>query len=152
MNGLKFFTLLTFLLAIPVRAQGIRPEQMFERGKSSLESGDTVSAVKRLKIASFGLLNDPEQYASALVYLSVALGRSGDAAGAAKVIEKLVEVERLEPVLASLEIPPMIYADFSKLASSTMTQAKFTAITRLLKNREVVTKQSEAQLGSGDRP
>ena len=152
MKGLKFLTLLTFLLAIPVRAQGVRPEQMFERGKSSLNSGDTVSAVKRLKIASFGLLNDPEQYASALVYLSVALGRSGDAAGAAKVIEKLVEVERLEPVLASLEIPPMIYADFSKLASSAMTPAKFTAITRLLKNREVVRKQSEAQLGSGDRP
>ena len=152
MRGLKFLTLLTFLLAIPVRAQGVRPEQMFERGKSSLESGDTVSAVKRLKIASFGLLNDPEQYASALVYLSVALGRSGDAAGAAKAIEKLVEVERVEPVLASLEIPPMIYADFSKLASSaTMTPAKFTAIARLLKNREV-TKQSEAQLGSGDRP
>lgn len=145
--------ILSLALAIPAGAQSIASEQMFERGKASLESGDTVSAVKRLKIASFGLLNAPHRYANALVYLSVALRRSGDIAGAEKVIEKLVEVEQIKPVLGSLEIPPMIYSDFSKLAANTAERApaRFAAITLFLKNHAFQTKQREAKLGSGDR-
>lgn len=148
-----YSTLLVLCLAIPAGAQSIASEQMFERGKASLESGDTVSAVKRLKIASFGLLSSPNRYANALVYLSVALRRSGDIAGAEKVIEKLVEVEQIKPVLASLEIPPMVYSDFSKLATNAALRApaRFAAITLFLKNHELQTKQRETQLGSGDR-
>jgi len=153
MKMLLFIVMTALFLALPARAQGIRPEQMYERGKASLENGDAEVAVKRLRIASFGLLSDAPRYANALVYLAVALRRSGDLPGAEKVIAKLAEVERIKPVLASLDIAPGIYADFSKLASASVnrTPSQFAAMAFFLRNKDSLTKQPNAKLGSEDR-
>lgn len=123
MRRLYLVAALVVFLAIPASAAGVSPQQMLHRGVTSLEAGDANTAARRLRIAAFGLIGDAPAYANALVHLTVALHRSGDAAGAEKVVVKLVEVERVARVLHSLDVPPTVHAEFSTVARKVISNA-----------------------------
>lgn len=142
---------LSIALTGQMSAQAIRPQAMLDRGITSLESGDHQAAVKRLKIASFGLLGDPSAYARSLVYLAVAQERSGDRGESQKTMLKLAQVEKKSATLASLEIAPAVYGDFRKLADSVARTKGVTiaSISTALQNIETGRMREETQVMRG---
>jgi tetratricopeptide (TPR) repeat protein len=66
---------------------------LLRQGSYALERGDTATAAKLLRLACFGLLDEPPLLADCLVRLGVAQARSEDGTGFAETFRRLGEIE-----------------------------------------------------------
>lgn len=92
--------------------------RMLQRGVASVEAGAHDEGVKELRIAAFGLLEDPASYEKAQVYLAIAhekLGHTGEAKLAAT---KFLQAERMRPAYESLQLGDAMKASFEKIVAT----------------------------------
>jgi hypothetical protein len=110
------------LLAVAAfSAQGAAtPEALFDLGLRAFRAGDYASAIVDLRASSEGFAagtGRAESYQTALVYLSLAQFRAGREDEARDTILRLVEVERVTPVFATLPLDTDA-ADFAALVAA----------------------------------
>ena len=107
-------------------------------------------AIDNLKIASFGLLENPLLESEALVYLALAQSAAGKITDADATLARFLEVERRFAPFAKIKLDSGVRADFQALAlrrvaPSTLTA--FPALAGLVENEE----QKIAKLPPKDR-
>lgn len=85
---------LTSVGAAPAGAE-VHPhyEQLLERGTFALEAGDGAEAARLLRLACFGMLEEPPALADCLTRLALAQAAAGDDEGFGDSFRRLVEVE-----------------------------------------------------------
>lgn len=92
--------------------------QMLQRGVTSVQRGRYVEAVKELRTAAFGLMDEIAMYQTAQVHLAVAHDRLGKAEDARLAAAKFVQSERIAPRYATLTIDPATRTAFEKVVAS----------------------------------
>lgn len=88
---------LALLAVVPVPAPAQEPDPFYldlERSAElALARGDAPTAVRRLRVACFGMLDRPERLAACLVRLAAAQGQAGDRAGFLATFDRLDGIE-----------------------------------------------------------
>ncbi|HEX7154451.1 MAG TPA: hypothetical protein VF618_23395 [Thermoanaerobaculia bacterium] len=111
-----FFVCLTSATAFAADAHY---EGLLARGIAEAQRGEYAQAVKSLRIAAFGTVDDLSQYTTAQVWLAVAsqkLGREADARAAAM---KLLQAERISATYAALSLDAGTRAAFDAIVKTT---------------------------------
>ena len=98
----------TLAAADPARAADPFYEQRLREGREALERGAPAEAVRPLRLAAFGLLDEPERLAESLVYLAVAHAESGDAAAFEQTFRRVLEIERRFDAYRGADVPVSI--------------------------------------------
>ncbi|MDX1502278.1 MAG: hypothetical protein R3325_07930 [Thermoanaerobaculia bacterium] len=88
-------------------------ERLLEEGSRRLEA-DPAGAARLLRIAAFGLLEDPPRLATALVRLSIAQSRARDGDSFRSTFERLLELEDRFGVLSGPGLSPADRAAFER--------------------------------------
>lgn len=102
-------------------------DSLLREGRLAFETGDWPTAAARLRLACFGLLDEPPLLTETLARLALAQDRSGDATGFRRSIQRLVEVDdrfstyAVVPAQLRAELETAIRADIPAefLAAST---------------------------------
>jgi tetratricopeptide (TPR) repeat protein len=81
------------LIATQLRAADPFYENLYRRGVDAFDRGDFAVAVKRLRLACFGFLDDPPLLGEGLTMLALAQAAQGDRAAFAETFSRLAEVE-----------------------------------------------------------
>jgi len=89
-------------------------------GERTLEAGRAAEAADNLRVASFGLLDEPERLSECLVWLAVAQQRAGRAADADATLKRFQGVQTLFPSYPRLAIAPAVRSEFEALARKRM--------------------------------
>lgn len=87
-------------------------EQLLERGTFALEAGDGAEAARLLRLACFGMLEDPPALADCLTRLALAQAAAGDDEGFGATFRRLVEVEERFDGYGDAESPAGMRAAF----------------------------------------
>jgi len=105
------------LLCIAIVAQAADPFYMrlLREGTDAYNRRDFVTAQRQLRTACFGLLDEPELLADALVRLGLAQASAGDAAGFAETFQRVAEVEERFGGLSKAAIPKDVRDAFAQL-------------------------------------
>jgi tetratricopeptide (TPR) repeat protein len=85
-------------------------------GIQSYDRADYGVAARRLRLACFGLLDDPQQLAACLVRLGVAQATAGDAEGFRETFRRIVEVEDRFGAYGKADLPPEVRGAFEQRA------------------------------------
>ena len=93
---------------------------LLTRGVSDAQRGEHFKAVKELRIAAFGLVDDPVQYLRAQVYLANSLEKLGQHADAAASVDKASRAERINASYATAAIDPDTRSTFEALAAKSL--------------------------------
>lgn len=93
---------------------------LLTRGIADAQRGDYFRAVKELRIAAFGMVNEPSQYLRAQVYLANALEHLGQHAEAATAVDKASKAERINGNYANIAIDPDTRSAFEVLAAKSL--------------------------------
>ncbi|HVT18480.1 MAG TPA: hypothetical protein VHQ90_20170 [Thermoanaerobaculia bacterium] len=83
-------------------------------GTQAYARGDFATAAKELRLACFGLLDDPPQLASCLTRLALAQGAAGNANGFRESFRRLAEVEDRFGAYSKAELPADVRAAFEQ--------------------------------------
>lgn len=83
-----------FLAAVPARAADRFYEDLLRDGIAARERGDAERAAKLLRLACFGLLEEPPALGRCLAHLALAQSEADDTAGFRQTFFRLAEVER----------------------------------------------------------
>ncbi len=100
----------------PSAARGADPFylQLMEEGARAHARGDHATAARRLRIACFGLLDEPDLLSPCLVRLGLAQASAGDGDGFAETFQRLVEVEERLGGFSRSPIPEAERAAFER--------------------------------------
>ncbi len=103
-HGLAVVVLVT--LWHPDAADAADPfyERLLEDGIQAHDFDDHARAVKNLRLACFGLLEEPRVLARGLTYLAIAQAEVGDDAGFATTFERILEVEGKFQAFSALDL------------------------------------------------
>lgn len=99
---------------------------MLSRGISEYEAGRHEAAMSPLRIAAFGLIDAPEKYQTAHIYLSLAADKSGDAAISRDAAQRVLSSERLKRTYAALVLPVPVRSGFEAVAKKVLLPADAT--------------------------
>jgi tetratricopeptide (TPR) repeat protein len=101
--------------AIPV-AQGPDPFYLglLRDGRLAYDRGDYANSAKDLRLACFGLLDDPQPLTDCLVRLAVAQGAGNDAEGFRETFRRIAEVEDRFGAYGKAQLAPEIRAAFEQ--------------------------------------
>lgn len=81
-------------------------EQRLSAGVVALSQGDAAVAESELRIAAFGLLDEPPRLVVALAHLALAQKAAGDTEGLDETLQRLLAIERSFAVWETAEVPP----------------------------------------------
>ena len=109
---------LTLIVAATTASAAPHPfyMKMLERGIASAQRNLYPEAVRELRIAAFGLLNDPAEYQLAQVHLAVVHEQLGNAELARIAATKVAAAEQLLPSYAKLNVTKGVREKFEKYA------------------------------------
>ena len=129
--------LAVFLLCVALAAQAADPFYMrlLRQGTDAYNRRDFAVAVRQLRVACFGLLDEPELLADGLVRLGLAQVSAGDAAGFAETFQRLAEVEERFGGYSKASIPSDVREAFQQLVLKLIprpTLAERPAMARLM--------------------
>jgi len=112
----------TALVVFAAIAQASDPfyTTLLTRGVADAQRGDYFKAVRELRIAAFGTVDEPGQYLRAQVYLAHALERLGLHAEAAAAVDKASRAERINAGYANVAIDPETRTAFEALAAKAL--------------------------------
>jgi hypothetical protein len=103
-------------LAAPAGAAHPFYEDQLRRGRQALDRGEHAEAARALRLAAFGLLDDPPALAGCLVHLALARHGLGDAAGVRETVERVLALEERFGAYRAAALPAPLAASFSALA------------------------------------
>ncbi|HEX2163589.1 MAG TPA: hypothetical protein VHM02_06535, partial [Thermoanaerobaculia bacterium] len=100
--------LLLSALAAPAARAEVHPfyQQRLAAGTLALSQGDAAGAERDLRIAAFGLLDEPARLVVALAHLALAEQATGDQGGLDETLQRLLTVEHRFAVWGAAELPP----------------------------------------------
>lgn len=78
----------------------------FARGRAAYRAGSNVEALRLLRIAAFGLINDARAYQVVSIYALLAADRLGDTKSADSTFAKIMEAEKIAGALSSVDLGP----------------------------------------------
>lgn len=107
-------------LAAPPPAGAAHPhyERLLDRGTYALEQGAFVEAARDLRLACFGLLEEPETLALCLTRLGLAQAGSGDDEGFLETVRRMAEVEERFGAYREAPLDPEARAAFEAEVSA----------------------------------
>ena len=79
-------------------------ERLLQDGIQAHDRGDSALAVKNLRLACFGLLDEPSVLARGLTYLAIAQADVGDESGFARTFDRILEVEDRFQAFSALDL------------------------------------------------
>ncbi len=97
-------------------------------GTAAYDRKDFVRAAHDLRLACFGLLDEPAPLGDCLVRLAVAQGAAGDADGFLATFGRLAEVEERFAVYGKLALPPEIKDAFEERAAAAVPPSTLAAV------------------------
>ncbi len=111
-----FAALLLAATLAPTAAPGADPFylRLMEEGVRAHGRGDHPTAARRLRIACFGLLDEPDLLTPCLVRLGLAQAAAGDDEGFVRTFRRVVEVEEQLAGYSRAPIPPAERATFER--------------------------------------
>jgi hypothetical protein len=92
---------------------------LLRRGVSDFNAGRFAAAAGELRIGAFGLLDLPDQYQTAQIYLALSADKLGRSDEARRAIDRLLASQRITPRYAALAIPPEVRTAFETLVQRT---------------------------------
>ncbi len=97
-------------------AQSLDPfyASLLRDGELLADQGKSAAAAKSLRIACFGMLDQPAVLARCLVRLGLAQGASGDANGFRETFSRLLDLEGRTPSYDTAEVPPAVRVGFEQ--------------------------------------
>lgn len=142
--------LIASLLATPLVAADEFYEQQLRAGKSDALANRLPQAADELRIAAFGLMQQPAMLQEALARLAVVQSALGQTAEASKTIERFMDVEQRFAQYASVQLDVPVKAKFEELVVSQVPRATLQATPSLarLANYEL---QKIAAMPAGQR-
>ena len=114
-------------------------------GITAYDRKDYAAAARELRLACFGLLEEPAPLADCLVRLGLAQAAAGDGDGFQTTFRRLSEVEERFTVYAKLALPPDLRAAFEQRAAAAIPASILAAVPAFA---PWVTRQGEAQVAA----
>lgn len=132
------------LLAAPAaRAADPFYERLLRDGGRELAQGDAAAAVRDLRIAAFGLLDEPARLAEALVPLALAQAALGDGAAFEETFGRIVDIEDRFGAFTAAELSVDLRRAFAERAAALIPTAN---LARSAAFREIAQAKREAQI------
>lgn len=119
------------LAAAPAPAEAeVHPfyEQRLSAGVVALSQGAHAAAEEELRLAAFGLLDEPARLVVALAYLALADRAAGDAPGLDATLQRLLAVERSFAVWAAADLPATARAEVEATLAERVPEAGLAAV------------------------
>lgn len=139
---------LALLAAVPAAPAGaVHPfyAEQLRLGSLALERGDHAAATEALRLASFGLLDEPPALAGCLARLALARQAEGDAAGARELIDRVLALEERFGAYRAAELPETVTVPFADLVARVVPAERLAALDAF---REVARRQIEQELAA----
>jgi len=127
--GLPLALGIALLLAVPAAAPAAHPhyEGLLREGIYALERGEVREAAEDLRLACFGLLDEPPALAGCLTYLALAQAANGDDPGFRDSFRRLAQIEDRFGAYAAAEIPAAARAGFEREVAARIPPAMLEA-------------------------
>jgi hypothetical protein len=131
-------------LGVSPRAVQAAPDPFyFDRlrdGIQAYERKDFAAAAKQLRLACFGLLEEPQPLAACLVRLGVAQAAAGDGEGFAETFRRISDLEERFGAYGKADLPPELRAAFEQRVVAAIPAATLDALPafRELSHRKLV--------------
>jgi tetratricopeptide (TPR) repeat protein len=124
---------LLVLLALPGAAPPLRAADPFYTGLLrdgiyAYDRGDATTAVRHLRLACFGLLEEPEPLADCLVRLALAQDKSGNAEGFRDTFRRVIEVEERFGAYRRAQVPAELRALFEQRTAALIPAATLASV------------------------
>jgi tetratricopeptide (TPR) repeat protein len=97
-------------------------------GMQAYDRGDYATAAKQLRLACFGVLDDPERLAGCLTRLGLAQAAAGNADAFRETFRRIVEVENRFGAYTKTDLPPEVRAAFEQRALAAVPASTLDAI------------------------
>jgi len=97
-------------------------------GMQAYDRGDFATAAKQLRLACFGLLDDPEPLAGCLTRLGLAQAAAGNADAFRETFRRIVEVEARFGAYTKTDLPPAVRAAFEERALAAVPASTLDAL------------------------
>jgi|GEM_PF-426321 len=97
-------------------------------GIQAYDRGDYVAAAKQLRLACFGVLDEPERLAACLTRLGLAQAAAGNADAFRETFRRIVEVEGRFGAYTKADLPPEVRAAFEQRALAAVPASTLEAI------------------------
>ena len=97
-------------------------------GMQAYDRGDYVTAAKQLRLACFGVLDEPERLAACLTRLGLAQAAAGNADGFRETFRRIVEVEGRFGAYTKADLPPEVRTAFEQRALAAVPASTLDAI------------------------
>lgn len=113
--------------------------RLLRQGTDAYNRRDYQPAVRQLRVACFGLLDEPQLLADGLTRLALAQGATGDDAGFRETFQRLSEVEERFQGYSRADIPKDVRSAFEQLVVQAIPQATLSenaAFARLVPPRQ----------------
>jgi hypothetical protein len=135
-------------LAAPPPARAVADPfylDLLRDGAQSYARGDYAAAAKQLRVACFGMLDEPDQLAACLTRLAVAQGAAANPDGFRETFRRLAEVEDRFGAYGRADLPADIRAAFEERALAVVPAATLAAIPQF---KDLLNRKVEAQLAA----
>ncbi len=97
-------------------------------GTQAYDRGDYATAAKQLRLACFGVLDDPERLAGCLTRLALAQAAAGNGDAFRETFRRIVEVENRFGAYTKTDLPPEVRAAFEQRALAAVPASTLDAI------------------------
>jgi tetratricopeptide (TPR) repeat protein len=97
-------------------------------GMQAYDRGDYAAAAKQLRLACFGVLDDPELLAGCLTRLGLAQAAAGNGDAFRETFRRIVEVENRFGAYTKADLPPAVRAAFEQRALAAVPASTLNAI------------------------
>jgi tetratricopeptide (TPR) repeat protein len=97
-------------------------------GTQAYDRGDYTGAAKQLRLACFGMLDEPDRLAGCLTRLGLAQAAAGNADAFRETFRRIVEVESRFGAYAKADLPPEVRAAFEQRALAAVPAGTLDAI------------------------
>ncbi|HLE59946.1 MAG TPA: tetratricopeptide repeat protein [Thermoanaerobaculaceae bacterium] len=131
--------LVTVLVTVSARAADPFYLRLLRQGTDAFNRHDYQTAARELRIACFGLLDEPQLLADGLTRLALAQGATGDDAGFRETFQRLSEVEERFQGYSRADISKDVRAAFEQLVVQAIPPATLSenaAFARLVPSRQ----------------
>jgi tetratricopeptide (TPR) repeat protein len=118
---------------------------LLHEGIQSYERADYPAAAKKLRLACFGLLDDPPQLAACLARLGLAQAAAGDSDAFRETFRRIVEVEDRYGAYGRADLPPEVRAAFEQRALAGVPATTLEAIPAF---KALLARKLEAQIAA----
>ncbi len=125
--------LLLLVAALPVAATDVFYFDLMRDGTHAFDRGDYVTAVRHLRLACFGMLDEPKQLGECLARLALAQDKGGDVDGFRETFGRLVEVEERFQGYSQSGLPPEVRAALEQRMTALIPAATLAASPQVLR-------------------